>query len=67
MVLPTGIVDVRVGAMVRHKLEVIDMHNLVSKGLDKMTPNLTTQGYKVKGSTTTTRRGGGICIHRINI
>jgi len=67
MVFPAGIVGVRVGVMVRPRLEVIDIYNLVTRGLAKRTLNLKTQSYMVKRSTTITRRRGGTCIHRINI
>jgi len=48
MVLPTGIEGIRIFLMIRPRLEVVDMCNLVTRGLVKRTPNLTTQSYKVK-------------------
>jgi len=64
MVLPTRIMDVRVRVIAQLRLEVIDICNLVTRGLGKRTPNLTTQSYMVKRSITTTRKRRGTWIYR---
>jgi len=48
-------------------LEVIDICNILSRGLGKRVPNLIIQNHVVKRSITITSWGGGKCIHRINI
>jgi len=57
MILLIRIVSVRVGVMARHRLEVIDICNLVTRGFGKRTSNLITQSYTFKRSMTITTKG----------
>jgi len=67
MVLPTEIVRFKLGGHSSTRLEVIDICNLLTRGLRKRDLNLTIQSHMVKRFTTITSKEEGTCFNRINI
>jgi len=55
--LPTRIVSVGIRVMVRHRLKVVNICNMLIGGRGKGVPNLAIHSYTIIGTTSITSRG----------
>jgi len=55
--LPTKIVSMGIRVMIRPRLEVIHIGNMLTKGTSKGIPNLTIHSLMIMGTTSITSRG----------